>query len=136
MSSKAAGGARPDPGYTSGLEPSAESTRLGALDRFHGRREVICLALAAAEVCWVTPFFLALNWARNPHSPVLLWLGLLILMVGYFYFYRALAAGYRLVSERAEAINDDRLSEMYVQNIPFNREVLRVWHKVRERPPA
>jgi len=49
--------------------------------------------LAAAEVCWVTPLFLALNWARNPHSPVLLWLGLLILMIGYLYFYRALAAG-------------------------------------------
>jgi hypothetical protein len=54
---------------------------------------VLCAALAAAEVCWVTPLFLALTWVRNPHSPVLLWLGLLILMMGYFYFYRALAAG-------------------------------------------
>jgi hypothetical protein len=57
-----------------------------------GRREAIWLALAAAEVCWVTPVFLALNRARNPHSPVLLWLGILILMLGYFYFYRALLA--------------------------------------------
>jgi hypothetical protein len=66
---------------------------MGGLDHLYGRREVICLGLAAAEVCWVAPVFLALNWIRNPHSPMLLWLGLLILMVGYFYYYRALVAG-------------------------------------------
>jgi multisubunit Na+/H+ antiporter MnhC subunit len=91
--SKPAGGTRPDPGFMLGLDPSAEPPRLSALDHPQGRCEVICLALAAAEVCWVTPLFLALNWAKNPHSPVLLWLGLLILLVGYFYFYRALVAG-------------------------------------------
>jgi hypothetical protein len=93
MTSKSSGHARPESGYAPGLEPSAESTRLGALDHLQGRREVLCIVMAAAEVCWVTPVFLALIWARTPHSPVLLWLGLLILMVGYFYFYRALAAG-------------------------------------------
>jgi hypothetical protein len=64
----------------------------GVVAEVNGRREVICLALAAAEVCWVAPIFLALNWAFNPHSPLLLWLGMLILMLGYFYFYRALVA--------------------------------------------
>lgn len=56
------------------------------------RREGIWLALAAAEVCWLTPIFLALTWALSPHSPLLLWLGMLVLMLGYFYYYRALAA--------------------------------------------
>lgn len=93
MISKPTGAAEPELGNRSGLEPLADSTRMGALDRLHGRREVICLALAAAEVCWVAPAFLAVNWSRNPHVPVLLWLGLLILMVGYFYYYRAVAAG-------------------------------------------
>jgi hypothetical protein len=56
------------------------------------RREVIFLALAAAEVCWAAPIFLALNWTFNPHPPLLLWVGMLILVLGYFYFYRALVA--------------------------------------------
>lgn len=93
MISRPAGSVPPEHGSILGLDPSGGSPHSGALDRLQGRREVICLSLAAAEVCWLTPLFLALNWARNPHSPVLLWLGLLILMVGYFYFYRALAAG-------------------------------------------
>lgn len=64
----------------------------GSLAWVNPRREVICLALAAAEVCWVAPIFMALNWAFNPHPPLLLWVGLLILMLGYFYLYRALVA--------------------------------------------
>ena len=60
--------------------------------RVNVRGEVIWLALAAAEVCWVTPVFLALTWLTNRHAPVLLWAGILILMLGFFYFYRALEA--------------------------------------------
>jgi hypothetical protein len=60
--------------------------------RVNGRGEVIWLALAAAEVCWITPVFLALIWFTSPHAPVLLWFGILILMLGFFYFYRALEA--------------------------------------------
>lgn len=73
-------------------EGSGEPKPIGVPAGVNGRREVIYLALAAAEVCWVAPIFLALNWAFNPHPPLLLWLGMLILMLGYFYFYRALAA--------------------------------------------
>ena len=58
----------------------------------NSRRESIWLALAAAEACWLTPIFLALSWALSPHPPYLLWLGMLVLMLGYFYFYRALVA--------------------------------------------
>lgn len=90
MNSEQTKAARPELAQPSDLEPSDVSTRLGTLDHLHGRREVTCIALAAAEVCWVAPVFLALNWVRNPHSPVLLWLGLLVLMLGYFYYYRAL----------------------------------------------
>ncbi len=57
-----------------------------------GRREALYISLAAAEVCWVTPVFLALMGVRNPHSPLLFWLGILILTLGYLYFYRALVA--------------------------------------------
>ncbi len=66
--------------------------RLGGLANLHARREVICLALAAAETCWVAPVVMALIWVKVSHSPLLLWLGMLILMLGYFYFYRALIA--------------------------------------------
>jgi hypothetical protein len=55
------------------------------------RREAICVALAAAEVCWEAPLFLALNRLTTPHPPLLLWLGMLVLLLGYFYLYRALA---------------------------------------------
>lgn len=58
----------------------------------NSRREGIWLALAAAEVCWLTPIFLTVNWTLSPHPPLLLWLGILVLMLGYFYFYRALVA--------------------------------------------
>jgi hypothetical protein len=73
-------------------EGPAESKQFGMIADINSRREVICLALAAAEVCWAAPIFLALNWAFNPHPPLLLWLGMLILMLGYFYFYRTLVA--------------------------------------------
>jgi hypothetical protein len=76
------------------LEPRSEASGEPVLsgELLNGRREALWLALAAAEVCWVTPIFVAMNWARTSHSPVLLWLGILILMLGYFYFYRALLA--------------------------------------------
>jgi|GEM_PF-6958235 len=65
--------------------------------RVNSRREAIYVALAAAEVCWAAPVFLALTRERiglapAPHSPLLLWLGLLALLLGFFYLYRALAA--------------------------------------------
>ncbi|HSR32538.1 MAG TPA: hypothetical protein VLY63_18410, partial [Anaerolineae bacterium] len=81
---------QPPPEANPRPESSAEPVWSGGLA--DGRTEVIWLALAAAEVSWVTPILMTLNWARNPHSPVLLWLGVLILMLGYFYFYRALLA--------------------------------------------
>lgn len=62
---------------------------LGAI---HARREMIWLSLAAAEMCWVVPVFWALTWAFIPHPPFLLWLGMLVLMLGFFFFYRALVS--------------------------------------------
>lgn len=70
----------------------AVPVRLGGLANVHARREVICLALAAAETCWVAPAVMALIWVKASHPPFLFWLGILILMLGYFYFYRALIA--------------------------------------------
>jgi hypothetical protein len=35
---------------------------------------------------------MAMIWSRVQHLPFLLWLGMLVLMLGYFYFYRALVA--------------------------------------------
>ena len=58
------------------------------------RREVIWVALAAAEVCWLAPIFLALSQATAPHAPLLLWAGMLILLLGYFYIYRAVTAAH------------------------------------------
>lgn len=55
-----------------------------------GRREAIWLALAAAEVSWVTPLFLALSQRVAPHPPFLMWVGMLVALVGFFYPYRAL----------------------------------------------
>ena len=46
-----------------------------------GRREALYVALAAAEVCWVTPLFLALIRFSNPHAPLLAWLGILVLIL-------------------------------------------------------
>ncbi len=59
-----------------------------------GRREALWVALAAAEVCWVAPIFLALIRATNPHPALYLWLGMLVLILGYFYVYRALVAAH------------------------------------------
>jgi hypothetical protein len=55
----------------------------------NGRREAIYVALAAAEVCWVIPFILAFSRLMIPHPPFLLWLAVLSLLLGFFYFYRA-----------------------------------------------
>jgi hypothetical protein len=55
-----------------------------------GRREAIRIALAAAEVCWLAPVFLAFGRTSGLHPPLLLWLGLLVLYLGYSYVYRAL----------------------------------------------
>jgi hypothetical protein len=55
------------------------------------RRELIYIALAAAEVCWAAPIFAALSQETLRHRPLLLWLGMLILLLGFFYLYRALA---------------------------------------------
>jgi hypothetical protein len=62
---------------------------LGAIN---ARREMIWLSLAAAEMCWAVPAFWALTWAFIPHPPFLLWLGMMVLMLGFFYFYRALVS--------------------------------------------
>jgi len=54
------------------------------------RRELIYVALAAAEACWTAPIFAALSQETLRHRPLLLWLGMLILLLGFAYFYRAL----------------------------------------------
>jgi len=64
----------------------------GGLGEIHARREAIWLALAAAELCWLAPAFWTFTWNLTPHPPLLLWLGLLVLMLGFFFFYRALAS--------------------------------------------
>ena len=56
----------------------------------NSRRELIYAALAAAEVCWVAPIFAALSQETLSHRPLLLWLGMLIVLLGFFYLYRAL----------------------------------------------
>ncbi len=56
-----------------------------------GRREAISVSLAAAEVSWMAPIVVTLNPGVT-HPPLLLWLGLLVLMLTFSYFYRALAA--------------------------------------------
>ncbi|MBN1137386.1 MAG: DUF4129 domain-containing protein, partial [Anaerolineae bacterium] len=48
-------------------------------------------ALAAAEICWAAPIFAALSQETLRHQPLLLWLGMLGLLLGFFYLYRALA---------------------------------------------
>ena len=62
------------------------------LDEISARREAIWLSLAAAELCWVVPVFWALTWNFIPHPPFLLWLGTLVLLLGFFFFYRALVS--------------------------------------------
>jgi hypothetical protein len=64
----------------------------GGFGAINARRELIWLSLAAAELCWVVPAFWALTWAFVPHPPFLLWLGMLVLMLGFFFFYRALVS--------------------------------------------
>ena len=55
-----------------------------------GRREAIWLGLAAAEVSWVAPLFMVLSLRTAPHPPFLIWTGMLIGLLGFFYFYRAM----------------------------------------------
>lgn len=56
------------------------------------RREATYLGLAAAEVCWVLPIFLGVGQAGSLHSPLLTWLGMLVLFLAFFYAYRAIEA--------------------------------------------
>ena len=69
-----------------------ESGWQAGLDEISARRETIWLSLAAAELCWVVPAFWALTWNFIPHPPFLLWLGMLVLTLGFFFFYRALVS--------------------------------------------
>ncbi|MBN1660762.1 MAG: DUF4129 domain-containing protein [Anaerolineae bacterium] len=56
------------------------------------RRETIFVALAAAEVSWLAPVLLMLAPVIQPHPPLLLWLGLLVLLLAFAGIYRALVA--------------------------------------------
>ncbi|NIV38647.1 MAG: hypothetical protein GWN58_57290, partial [Anaerolineae bacterium] len=68
------------------MEPGPESrSRLSTPREWQGgfgqielRREVIWLALAAAEMCWTAPALWALTWNIVPHPPLLLWVGMLV----------------------------------------------------------
>jgi hypothetical protein len=63
----------------------------GAL-RSSGRREATYLGLAAAEVCWVLPVFLCVGQGGGQHRWLLTWLGMLILLLAFFYAYRSIEA--------------------------------------------
>jgi hypothetical protein len=76
---------------TSPIASAAEGWQAG-FGEINARREVIWLSLAAAELCWVVPAFWALTWNVIAHPPFLLWFGMLVLMLGLFYFYRALVS--------------------------------------------
>ena len=85
------------PALKPGPEPETRPTAStagwqGGLGEINARREVIWLSLAAAELCWAVPAFWALTWNAIPHPPLLLWLGMLVLMLGLFFFYRALVS--------------------------------------------
>ena len=83
----------------SGSRHTAPREWQGGLGQIELRREAIWLALAAAEMCWAVPAFWALTWNIIPHPPLLLWLGMVVLLLGFFFFYRALvsaALGLRL----------------------------------------
>jgi hypothetical protein len=54
----------------------------------NGRREATYLALAAAEISWAAPVFLALSWDTHGRLPYQVWLGMAGLLLGYFYIYR------------------------------------------------
>jgi len=56
------------------------------------RREATYVGLAAAEVCWVLPVFLGIGQAGSQHSPLLTWLGMLVVFLAFFYAYRAIEA--------------------------------------------
>ena len=43
-----------------------------------------------------------------------------------------LATGYRYLSERAERVEDVQFRHTLIQNIPFHREIVRLWQ--RQRP--
>jgi hypothetical protein len=58
----------------------------------NGRCEVTWVALAAAEICWAAPALMLLTRVVAPHSPLLLWLGMLVVLLGFFYLYRTLLA--------------------------------------------
>lgn len=60
--------------------------------QINGRREAIYVALAAAELCWVTPVFVNLTAGTTEHHPVLAGMGLLIIYLSHAYIYRALEA--------------------------------------------
>ena len=71
------------------------SSRLAAVLRSEvttasSRREVLYIALAAAEVCWAAPVFLLVVQVRSPHPPYASWLAMLALLLGFFYVYRLL----------------------------------------------
>ena len=85
------------PASKPGTEPDTRPTAFtagwqGGLGEINARREVLWLSLAAAELCWAVPAFWALTWNIVPHPPLLLWLGMLVLMLGLFFFYRALVS--------------------------------------------
>jgi hypothetical protein len=83
---------KPGPEAETGLRLSAPEEWQGGLGEMNARREVLWLSLATAELCWAVPAFWALTWNIVPHPPLLLWLGMLALMLGLFFFYRALVS--------------------------------------------
>jgi hypothetical protein len=68
--------------------------------QINGQREAIYVALAAAELCWVTPVFVKLTAGAADHHPVLAWMGLLVIYLSYTYIYRALEAARLHVNTR------------------------------------
>jgi hypothetical protein len=60
----------------------------------NSRREAIRFSLAAAEVCWVAPAFLAFSRTWDLHRSLPLGLGLLAFYLGYSYLYRAVVAAH------------------------------------------
>ena len=82
----------PLPGSESRSRRSTPGEWQGGSGRIELRREAIWVALAAAEMCWAVPVFWALTWNTSPHPPLLLWLGMVVLLLGFFFFYRALVS--------------------------------------------
>lgn len=71
---------------------AAEAGWLAGLGQISARREVIWFSLAAAEMCWFVPLFWGMIWSFVRHQPLLIWAGMLVLTMGFFFFYRALVA--------------------------------------------